>query len=272
MLPKPATDRIAIFIVSCDNYSDLWQPFFELYKRFWPDCPYPVYLLSNHKRYELHNIIMIPVGQDISWSDNVLEGLRHIKEEFIVLWIDDLFLLERVHTDAVIKICEEFMKVAGNCIRLNPTVKADTCFNDYFGVASKGTIYRASTVLSLWRKDVLNKLLRPGESAWDFEIYGTVRSDSYDGFFSAWVNCFNVINGVVKGKWQRKSYIKIQSLCADANMNSRDIMTRIESILLWLKVIRSKALSFIPSPYRRKVKDIFLFGKYNYRVSRTGVN
>jgi hypothetical protein len=32
-------DRIAIPVVSCDKYSDLWQPFFALFDRFWPDCP-----------------------------------------------------------------------------------------------------------------------------------------------------------------------------------------------------------------------------------------
>jgi len=37
----------SILIPSCDKYSDLWRPFFTLFWRHWPDCPFPVYLGSN---------------------------------------------------------------------------------------------------------------------------------------------------------------------------------------------------------------------------------
>jgi len=37
--------------------------------------------------------------------------------------------------------------------------------------------------MSLWKKDMLCALLRAGETAWDFEIHGSHRSDAYDGFF-----------------------------------------------------------------------------------------
>ena len=39
-------NKFAILIVSCDKYSDLWDPFFKLFFKFWPDCPFNIYLLS----------------------------------------------------------------------------------------------------------------------------------------------------------------------------------------------------------------------------------
>jgi hypothetical protein len=266
-----AINSIAVLIVSCDNYADLWDPFFDLFRRFWPDCPFPVYLLSNYKRCEAPGVITIDVGEDHAWSDNLLNGLNRIKEEFVFMWIDDLFLLEKIDTESLLRVCNEFIKVEGNYIRLNPTVKADTRFNEYFGLVSTGTIYRTSTVLSLWRKEVLRELLREGESAWDFEIHGTVRSDVYDGFFAAWRSCFTIVNGVIKGKWQRKAYKKIRTFCPNAALDRRRIMSFAEGMVFSTKVIRAWILSRLPARYRRRIKDIVLFGKYNYRVSRTGM-
>jgi hypothetical protein len=123
--------------------------------------------------------------------------------------------------------------------------------------------------MSLWRKEVLRELLKPGESAWDFEIHGTVRSDTYDGFYAAWRNCFTVINGVIKGKWHRKAYKRIRTFCPDAALDRRRIMSFAEGMAFSAKVFRAWMLSRIPAGYRRRLKDKFLFGKYNYRVSRT---
>ena len=264
-----AINGIAVLVVTCDNYSDLWPPYFSLFRRFWPDCPFPIYLLSNYKRCETPGVITIDVGEDRAWSDNLLNGLNRIKEEFVLMWIDDLFLLEKVDTQSLLRVCNEFIKVDGNYIRLNPTVKADAQFNEHFGLTSRGTIYRTSTVLSLWRKEVLRELLRPGESAWDFEILGTIRSDAYDGFFATWRNYFTIVNGVIKGKWQRKAYKRIRTFCPDAVLERRKIMSFAEEMAVYVKVIRAWMLSRIPARYRRRIKDIVLFGKYNYRVSRT---
>ena len=40
----------AVVVCSCDKYSDLWDPYFELFKKFWADCPYPVFLNTETKR------------------------------------------------------------------------------------------------------------------------------------------------------------------------------------------------------------------------------
>ena len=44
------TSDSAILILSCDKFSDLWKPFFDLFWKYWPDCPYNVYLkvMKNH--------------------------------------------------------------------------------------------------------------------------------------------------------------------------------------------------------------------------------
>src|SRR3990170_7152263 len=260
------TDNVAVLVVSCDHYADLWLPFFHLFKRFWPDCPYSVYLLTNEKDFQFPDVSVIRTGINVSWSDNLKMGLQHIREKYILMIIDDLFLLKPVDTAMVIKICNTFVLLDGNYLRLNPTVRADKKFNKYFGEVSKGAIYRASTVLSLWKKCILAELLRPGESAWHFEIYGTNRSDAYDGFYATWEEWLSVINCVIKGKWRNKAFRKIRAFYPGVDLQNRKTMSYSDQFYFLLKVLRANIFKIVPSKYRRYVKDFIVAGKYDYRL------
>lgn len=68
-------NKFAILIVSCDKYSDLWNPFFKSFFRFWPDCPFDIYLLSNYKSIDMPQVNSLLIDEDISWSDNLYKCL-----------------------------------------------------------------------------------------------------------------------------------------------------------------------------------------------------
>lgn len=258
-------DKFAVLVVSCDKYADLWPPFFKLFKRFWPDCEYKTYLLSNRERFNDPSVTTLAVGDDISWSDNLIKALKQMPEAYVLLFLDDLLLYDFVKAAKVTDIFKWMAAKDANYIRLNPTQKPDKPHNELIGLVSRGAIYRTSTVLSVWKKSTLLGLLKSGESAWDFEIYGTVRSDSYDGFYSTWGNCFPVINGVIKAKWQRGAVKKLRSLGIDIDLTKRREMGYGETMSLCLRRFRSNALDLFPAKYRRKIKNFALRGKYNYQ-------
>lgn len=257
-------DKFAVLVVSCDKYSDLWKPFFQLFWRFWPDCPFKVYLLSNHSNFSFPGVNNILVGDDVSWSDNLKNALKQIEEQYVLLFIDDLFLVDFVNNEKILKVFKWMADNATNYVRMNPTVKPDKPFNELVGLVSKGTIYRTSTVMSAWKRKFLLELLKEGESAWDFEIYGAVRSDFYDGFYSTWENHFPVINGVIKGKWQKKAVRKINDLGINIDTEYRKIMNLKEAMILFYHQQRSRLLNFMPAKYRRKIKEIAFKGNFKY--------
>jgi len=259
-------NKFAILVVSCDKYSDLWNPFFESFFKFWPDCPFSIYLLSNYKFIDIPQVRNLLVGDDISWSDNLYKGVKKLKEDYIFLFLEDLFLIDFVETNKVLKIFNWILKSNANYVRINPfAVKADKKFNELVGIVSKGTIYRTSTVLSVWKKDILLDLLKMGETAWDFEIYSSLRSDIYDGFYATWGKYFSILNTVIKGKWQRSAIRKLSSIGIEIDLSMREVMTFEETIKYYFSRQRSKLLKFIPSKYRRNLKDFILRGKYNYK-------
>lgn len=258
-------DKFAVLIMSCDKYSDLWEPFFKLFWRFWPDCPFNVYLLSNKVSTDVPQVKNLLVGYDISWSDSLHKGVVQLKEEYVFLFLNDYFLYDFVKTNKVLNVFNWIIESNANYVRMRPSPKPDKHYNDLVGVVSKGTIYRASA-FSVWEKDILLNLLKPGESGWDFEVYGSVRSDSYDGFYSIWENYFSFIHGVIKGKWQRNAVRKLKSFGVDINLTKRDRMTLIETVVLYLRQQRLKLLKLFPAKYRRNIKDFVRRGKYNYKL------
>lgn len=47
-------NNCAILLSTCDKYEDAWLPFFTLFKTYWKECTFPIYLNTETKRCELH--------------------------------------------------------------------------------------------------------------------------------------------------------------------------------------------------------------------------
>lgn len=251
----PPANSVAVLVVSCDKYADLWRPFFDLFFRYWSDCPFPIYLLSNTTSVDIPGVQGILVGPDVSWSDGLLRALTKIEENYVFMFLEDLFLTGPVDTAAIEEILRWFVSVQGNYIRLNGLPPPDVALTDMVGMVAPDTIYRTATVLSVWRHQTLAELLRPGESAWDFETAGSVRSEAYDGFYSTRRNYISVMNAVIKGKWQRTALRKTKSLCPGFETGSRPMLTHREQAGQWLRIRGNRLLYRIPVAWRKPIRE-----------------
>lgn len=221
-------EKFAIIVPSCDRYSDLWEPFFYLFWKNWDDCPFKLYLLTNNLNYFHPKVNLLKLGKDVSWSKNLKKGLSQIKEDYILMLIEDLFIVEKVNSINILSLVKNIYKNNYNYLRLNPYPKPDISVNQSIGSIKKGSAYRTSTPFSFWKKEILMDLLIDHESAWDFEIKGSERSDKYDDFFSVYNRYFEFIHGVRKGRWDRNSVKKMKALGISLDLNSRGIMTKLE--------------------------------------------
>jgi hypothetical protein len=251
----------ALLILSCDKYSDLWDTYFHLFFKNWGDCCFPVYLLSNHLQYNHPSVTTITVGEDIDWSTNLKNAIARLKEKYVFLLFDDAFLSEPIDTKSILTILQWVSETKPSYLRLRAFLKPDKDVNGIIGLVEKKTVYRTSIYTSIWRKEILDALLVPGESAWDFEIKGSIRSDSYDGFYSTWKDYIPTIHGVIKAKWDRNALRKMKALGMSIDLSYRSVMTLSETFFLWLRMQRWYLLSLVPSNYRRKVREMFYFNK-----------
>jgi hypothetical protein len=216
----------SILINTCDKFEDCWDPFFQLFKTYWPDYDGTIYLNTEYKdyHYEGLNIIAIKccelnnftIEKQATWSQCLLWALEFIKEDIVLYMQEDYFFKGKVKN----KIVQEFVQIMDyerdvDCIHLtDQSVLSEDNQSKYKGLylAKINQKYRISCQAALWKKETLLKYIKPHEDAWQFEEFGSRRGAVLQHNFYAvdknWVrlNHFEIIpyvfTGIVQGRWK----------------------------------------------------------------------
>lgn len=178
-----STDDVAILVPSWDGYCDTWKPFFRCFFKYWQECPYQVFLGSNSLRYSDRRVSTILIGDEVDYSSNLLAMLAHIVQERVIIWADDFLLAAPVDTTRIRHLIDMAQYEQAGYLRLGVPPNSITslliagCRGMQICEMPRGSPYRVTVGLGLWNKHYLAKLLKPGETAWDFERNGARRSD-----------------------------------------------------------------------------------------------
>jgi len=199
-------NNCVILVSSCDVFDDLWHPFFTLFFRYWPDCPFPIYLISNYKKYNDPRVKTISVGEDRGWATNMKTALKQIPTPYVLAMFEDFFLEQCVDTKHINSLLEYASESKAAYIRLFPSPSPDKFFSNTLnlGEISKNASYRASLQASIWDKDVFSEIIKDGETAWDVEMKGTIRSYQIKQPFLSVKEpalYYNPRTAVIRGKW-----------------------------------------------------------------------
>ncbi len=172
-----ADERLAVLVSSCDAYSDAWHPFFTLLFRYWSDCPYPIYLITESKRYDDQRVQTIAVN-DASWGVRLAKALDTVPQLYVLYVQEDYFLKERVDTARVRELFEILVSDRVGSVRLYPDPAPQVPYREYRGVGEvvRGTPYRMSTQATMWDKEVLRKVMK--KDPWATEHEGSKVSDT----------------------------------------------------------------------------------------------
>lgn len=263
-------NNCAILISSCDAFEDVWHPFFTLFSRYWPDCPFKVYLINNYKKFDFPGVEVINVGEDKAWASNLVKALEHVKEKYILYLQEDYFFQSFINNDnikAIIKFAED--KKVGY-IRLVPYPPPDIIDprimgfsgsvypGQKLGLINPSSKYRTSLQAAVWDRDVLLKLLVSGENGWDMERKGSIRSmEVKQPFFSVVKPAIDYFpkTAIKKGRW----YYDAVALCKREGISIAGSNRPIEPFreYLWRKLINLPFLGFVIRKSYRKIKKIF---------------
>jgi hypothetical protein len=248
--PAQSSGSLAVVVTSCDKYSDLWQPLFKAFFAHWPDCPYPIYLIANFKQFPDHRVCTLLVGEDEDWSTTVEKAVQQLKHTHILFWMDDAFLSRRVNNDKVEQLFSHLRRVDGNYLRLRPEPRPDLYINDAIGIIPPGAFYRVSLPASIWKLSALHQVIQRGETAWEFEIKGSVRSGSLSGFYAARTASFGYIHGVERGTWIRSAALALERKGYTLDYSARRRMTFVEDLGARYRLSKTLILHIIPERWR----------------------
>lgn len=237
-----AMNKTAVLISSCDRYQDLWKPFFTLFFKYWPDCPYLVYLSTNHGRYDDPRVKIIAVGDDTDWSSGFRVVMERIPHPYVIVFMEDFLFMKPVDTEKIERLITYMDKKKAGYLRLVPSPVPDLpCTdNEEVGEISKGSDYRLSLQAAIWDKNILIKLLLNGETAWELELKGTKRTNELDVPFLSVQNnppIHYFCTAVVKGKWVKEAVDFCRKEGIEVNLKIRPMQTPFDL------VIRSETVS-----------------------------
>ncbi len=164
--------KVAIMITSCDAYQECWRPIIYSLDKYWPDCEFSRYIVTNYKEENLPNTSFIKVGDDHrSWCNLTRMGMEAIPEEYVIYFQDDYWLNRTVNNDAIKKHIEyfeknnlDFLKIYDDMPRDKYRIgESDYCDNP------PNIRYSINTAIAIWRKSSISQLMIQDWSGWEFE-------------------------------------------------------------------------------------------------------
>ncbi len=181
----------AVVVSSCDPFRDAWAPFFYFFARRWPDCPFPVFLITNHGVYQDPLVTCIPVGRDRGWASNLTAALDRIAARRIVYLQEDYFVTRAVQTALLLEDLEFATRSGAAYLGLYPIPTPDErsfAGHPRIGRVAAAAGMRVSLQAAIWDVAALRSLLRKGETGWDMEKHGSdcsrdmlfLRQNSFD--------------------------------------------------------------------------------------------
>lgn len=165
--------NISILVMSCDAYRDIWHPFFHCFFKHWSDCPYPIYLASNDLQYPDPRVTTILTGSETDYSTKLTTAVNQIPHDWLIYWNEDRPLEAPVNTERLLRLIHLAQAKDAGYFKFNtcnPPALVDA--GEEIGEIPKGTRYRVSMTICLWKKSALLKVLQAGESVWDIEKRG----------------------------------------------------------------------------------------------------
>ena len=228
-------NNLTILVCSCDNYEDLWNPFFTLLKKYWPSVSdIPIVLNTESKNFVFDglNITCNHSFAEKRYGKRMLNTLSNIKTKYVLLLLDDFFLRKSVSEEKLCQIldwmendkdiayfnCENSYTYTSYEVNKYPGFKRLPPANDF----------TLNMQAAIWRTKILKEFWRPSASPWEWETiynplilehpnYKFYCTTKYENSFLDYGHyAYGDVWGVFRGKWVMSD---VESLFKKENIN-----------------------------------------------------
>lgn len=253
-------NNIALVIVSCDKYMDTWEPFFKCLDRFWMSLNINKYLITNIENDIKFDVNVINTGPEVSWSSKVRVAMNYIKEDYILLFLDDYFIDTPVNQKDIDSLLSLVDSLNIDYLSFEQAKSKRSIGSKMIAEISTSNVYGKVLQPAVWRKSYFQKCLYDDNfSAWEFESRQKYRSkirvngNDYcvKKRFISWQN------GVLQGKWYPIAIDKLSKLGITVETKNRDVLSKSSLLKYRLKFHLAKHLPFFLAYPTRRVLEIF---------------
>ena len=199
-------EDVSVVVLSCDKYADCQPIFYSCFKKYWPTCTYPLYLVTETKKFD--KISTININSDC-WTTRVREALKKISSKYVIILLDDFFIRSEVDVERIHYCVTHFnQSIATFNFELEYSYNLDS---DLVGFRERPphSFCMHSCQPSIWNRCVLIEELKKSQTPWEWE------ADEIQTNYRYFINSskkFIIDIGyypgkpfsIVKGKWTKE--------------------------------------------------------------------
>lgn len=168
---------VAVFICSSDNRKDVLVRVLPSLFKFWPNCPYPIYLGLNSRdeKLPLSTHVLAPASE---WYRECTAQLAQLDEEYLIVILDDFLIRAPVDQARVAQLVEDAANLDLGYLRLLPLGRslparlAGHRLPELKPGIERIPLHRpfySGLQIAIWRKPHLQAMLQKPLSIWEFE-------------------------------------------------------------------------------------------------------
>lgn len=243
-------DDVSILVVGYDGYIDVWNHFFELMNKNWPNRP-KTFLASSEITPHYENIEVIPAGPNSEWSLRAQTALKKIDTPYVILMLEDFFISKPVDNGRVRKAIDlikqdniKFYQILVQLIKQTWEKGKPYKDNKNIKIIPKDKKYPLNLQAAIWETDYLREVIGDGNyNAWLFEIsqidnYCNV--DHIDCLIDV-TNMLNIVHTVVQSKYLRGAVKEMERLGYSIDLSERPLLSKSEDFKYMIKLFMYSA-------------------------------
>ena len=210
-------EEVTVLVCGFDKERVLYKGFDYFWKKYWPDCPWPVRYMVNRIPFG-HSIAC---GDDPNWILMMRGALNQIETQTILFMLADYWLAQPVNTETINQFASYLPLYDIAHIRLQRsdpvTQQAISSFepDPRLFVFGKNASYRISLQASLWQRDVFKSLLKYATSPWDFETNSSV--------FANWLKCLCIDSSTTPNQWNHHAFLCYHNMVSMGQWRGRPV-------------------------------------------------
>lgn len=171
-----------IFVSSSDNYSDLWDLFFDLFKKNWPDFKGRIVLNTETLSYERNDLDLecTQVGKLGTFGKVFIAGLNTVRSDNVLLIMIDYIFMGEVNSAKILEYFDFFLKKKMDSLCLvyqQYPILQKTEHSEVYKVLPPAPYKMFSFQIAFWKKNTLLEMVLPHEDPWMSEWFGTQRAE-----------------------------------------------------------------------------------------------
>ena len=229
-----------VLVASCDKYADLIRPFSGLWRKFWPDCPFDVVLVTETAPAGdgLCFDRVVACGKGGNWCSRLVQALDQIDTPYVLMLCDDYFLESPVDTARIMMRLGQARELSAANLRLIPNPKPSLPYCGDLMEYRKQTAYCVATQAGIWDRNFLRGIADGKSSIWEFERYGSFSvADEMRPLLVTPTREFPFVDAVHKGCWEKFGVALCRANGIEPDLSVRGLPPFKARFVEWLKSV-----------------------------------